>query len=131
MTTRDEFINQLRGTAFGKLTVDTSDEEFFQNETLRPIMKLQNDLLVAVFQRYTVLSKVKFTEFSNEKKLDFIENTIKKDTKFRNTLKGIVIGFFTLEEYNRYRVNSSALGKRITNLLIERLQSQVQLLEIP
>lgn len=130
MTTRDQFISQLRGTAFGKVSIETSEEEFFQNETLRPIMKLQNDLLVAVFNRYITLSKVNFKQFSIEKRLDFIENTIKKDTKFRNTLKGIIIGFFTLEEYNRYSVNSSALGKRITNLLIERLKSQVQLLEI-
>lgn len=125
MTTRDEFIKQFRGSSFGKVTIETSEEEFFQNETLRPIMKLQNDLLLAVFQNYIALSKVKFDQFTTEKKHDFVENAVKKDTKFRNTLKGIVIGFFTLEEYNRYSATSSALGKRITNLLIERIKSQV------
>jgi ATP-dependent Clp protease ATP-binding subunit ClpA len=40
-----------------------------------------------------------------------------------------VIGFFTLEEYNRYQDNAAALHKRITNLLVERIKSQVQLLD--
>lgn len=128
MTTRDAFISQLRGASFGKLTSETSDEEFFQNETLRPILKLQNDLLLLVFQNYVTKSKMDFANFSVEKKLNFIENSIQKDIKFRNSLKGMVLGLFTLEEYNRYISNSSALNKRIMNLTIERLKSQVQLL---
>ena len=128
MTTRDTFIKDFRGESFGKLTAETSAEEFFQNETLRPIMKLQNDLLLAVFQNYIESSKVDFSQISNEKRMIFIENAIKKDIKFQNSLKGIVIGLFTSEEYVRYSSNSSALSKRITNLLLERIKSQVQLL---
>ncbi len=128
MEIRDQFLKEFRGVSFGKLTAETSTEEFFQNETLRPIMKLQNDLLLAFFQNYILKSKVNFSQFSSEKKLNFIENAIKKDIKFRNSLKGMVIGFFTLEEYNRYIVNSTALSKRITNLLVERISSQIQLL---
>ena len=126
---RKTFIKDLRGTSFGKLTSETSAEEFFQNETLRPIMKLQNDLLLAFFKNYIQNSEVNFNQFSTEKKLNFIENAIKKDIKFRNSLKGMVIGFFTLEEYNRYTENATALSKRITNLLVERITSQVQLLD--
>lgn len=128
MNTRDSVISQLRGGAFGKLTSETSADEFFQNETLRPILKLQNDLLLLVFQNYVTKSKMDFGHFSAEKKLNFIENSIQKDIKFRNSLKGMVIGLFTLEEYNRYITNSSALNKRMMNLIIERLKSQVQLL---
>lgn len=128
MTTRDEIISQVRGTSFGKLTSETSEDEFFQNETLRPILKLQNDLLLAVFENYLSKNKVVFQQFSVEKKLNFIENAIQKDIKFRNSLKGMVIGLFTLEEYNRYITNSSALNKRMMNLIIERIKSQVQLI---
>ena len=128
MTTRDAIINQLRGDSFGKLTSETSEDEFFQNETLRPILKLQNDLLLAVFENYLSKNKVVFQQFSVEKKLKFIENAIQKDIKFRNSLKGMVIGLFTLEEYNRYITNSSALNKRMMNLIIERIKSQVQLI---
>jgi hypothetical protein len=129
MTNRDTFIKELRGESFGQLTAETSAEEFFQNETLRPITKLQNDLLLAVFQNYMAKSKIDFRQYSTQKKMDFIESTIKKDIKFQNILRGIVIGFFTLEEYNRYQDNAAALHKRITNLLVERIKSQVQLLD--
>lgn len=128
MATREIFIKEMRGESFGKLTAETSEEEFFQNETLRPIMKLQNDLLVAVFQNFITSSKVDFKQISAEKRMHFIENAIKKDIKFQNLLKGIVIGLFTLEENTRYIHNSSALSKRITNLLVERIKSQVHLL---
>lgn len=129
METREQFLKEFRGPSFGKVSSETSAEEFFQNETLRPIMKLQNDLLVAVFQNYMAKSKIDFRQFSVEKKFIFIENAVKKDIKFQNSLKGLIIGLFTLEEYNRYAANSSALTKRISNLLIERIKSQVQLLE--
>lgn len=131
MTTRETFIKEFRGDSFGKVSTETSAEEFFQNETLRPIMKLQNDLLLAVFQNYMAKSKIDFTQFSVEKKLIFIENAVKKDIKFQNSLKGLIIGLFTLEEYNRYAANSAALTKRISNLLIERIKSQVQILDTP
>ncbi len=58
-----------------------------------------------------------------------IENSIQKDIKFRNALKGMVIGLFTLEEYQTYIQNSSNLNKRMMNMLIERLKSQIQLFE--
>ena len=61
--------------------------------------------------------------------MSYIENVIQKDIKFRNSLKGMVIALFTIDEYTEYIKNSSNLNKRMMNLLIERLKSQVQLLE--
>jgi ATP-dependent Clp protease ATP-binding subunit ClpA len=40
-----------------------------------------------------------------------------------------VIGHFTAEEYSKYIDNSSALNKRMMNLVKERLKSNIQLLE--
>jgi hypothetical protein len=131
MTTRETFIKEFRGDTIGKISAETSAEEFFQNETLRPIVKLQNDLLIAVFQNYIAKSKIDFRQYSVEKKYIFIENAVKKDIKFQNSLKGLIIGLFTLEEYMQYANNSSALTKRISNLLIERIKSQVQLFDTP
>ena len=59
-----------------------------------------------------------------------MENAIQKDIKFRNSLKGMVIGLFTSEEYATYIKNSSSLNKRMMGMLIERLKSQVQLFEV-
>lgn len=112
-----------------KVLPGMSPEEYFQNKTLRPIAKLQNDLLVAVFQNYCRKHKNVFYDLSIEKRLDYIENAIHKDTKFRNGLKGILIGQFTSEEYEQYIQNSSALNKRMMNIVKERLKSNIQLLE--
>ncbi|PIX08560.1 MAG: glyoxalase, partial [Flavobacteriaceae bacterium CG_4_8_14_3_um_filter_34_10] len=51
------------------------------------------------------------------------------DIKFRNALKGMVIGQFTLEEFELYIQNSSALNKRMMHLVIERIKNNIQLLE--
>jgi hypothetical protein len=130
METRDEFISGLRGEIEGTINGFSSLEESFQNQTLRPILKLQNDLFLDVFRNYVSKYKNDFYLYSAEKKLQYIENAIHKDIKFRNSLKGIVIGLFTVSEYNTYIQNSSNLNKRMMNMLIERLKSQVLLFEL-
>ncbi len=112
-----------------KILPNISEEERFQNQTLRPILKLQNDLLLASFQKYIVRGKNRFHELKKDARLDYITNAIQKDIKFRNSLKGIILGQFTLEEYKEYSMNSSALNKRIMNMAIKRLQDQLQFFE--
>ncbi len=129
MIQRDIFIKEFRGEALGIANNQTSSEELFQNEVLRPILKLQNDLFIASFLNYITKNKTDFYSKTIDEKLAIIENTIQKDIKFRNTLKGIIIGLFTSDEYAVYVKNASNLNKRMMNLLTERLRSQVQLFE--
>ena len=105
-----------------------SDEERFQNATMRPILKLQNPLLLAAFINYANKHKGVFHELSLDKRLQYIETAVCKDQKFRNSLKGMLIGQFTIDEYQHYISNSSKLNKRMMNLVIARLQDQMQLL---
>ena len=132
MESRDTYLLKLRPIIpNAKVNAQMSKEEQFQNSTLRPIAKLQHDLLLAVFKNYIKKHKNTFYQLSLENKLDYIENAIQKDIKFRNGLKGIIIGQFTLNEYTDYLQNSSMLNKRMMNIVKERLQSQVQLLIQP
>lgn len=112
-----------------RVHAEMSDAERFQNSTLRPIIKFQNDLIVLAFKNYIRKHKNSFYELSLERKLAFIENAIQKDIKFRNSLKGMVIGQFTLQEYEIYILDSSALNKRMMNMVIERIKDQVQVFE--
>lgn len=128
METRESFINLLRGEAIGTTTNQSSVEEVFQNKTLRPILKLQNDLFIEVYINYAIKQKSIFFDYSPEKKLNYIETSIQRDIKFRNALKGMIIGLFTIDEYSTYIKYSSNLNKRMMNMLIERLKSQVQLI---
>ncbi len=106
-------------------------EERFQNETLRPILKLQNPLFIEVFHQYIEKRKGVFYDLGLEKKLAYIESSLIKDQKFRNSVKGMIIGHFTVTEYRQYSSNSSALNKRMMNIIIERLKDQVQLFDAP
>ncbi|WP_395043827.1 glyoxalase [Flavobacterium sp.] len=129
MEPRDILLLELRGETIGTITEQSSSEEKFQNRTLRPILKLQNDLFVAVFINYAVKQKNIFFTLSPEKKLGYIENTIQRDIKFRNSLKGMIIALFTINEYHEYIKNSSNLNKRMMNMLIERLKNNILLME--
>lgn len=130
MNQRDQHLLRLRPEIpTAKVSDNMSRDEQFQNRTLRPITKLQDELLVEVFRNYIHKHKNTFYGFSVEKKMLFIENAIQRDIKFRNSLKGMVIGQFTLEEYEIYIQNSSSLNKRMMNIVKERLLGNLQLLE--
>lgn len=129
MNSRDTFLKELRGQSIGSLTSQSTAEESFQNEVLRPILKLQNDLFIASFVNYIDENKVDFNSKTIEAKLAVIDNAIQKDIKFRNEMKGIIVGLFTIDEYSIYTKNASNINKRIKNMLLERLKSQVQLFD--
>lgn len=124
----DHLVNMRPDLGQARMHDQMSSQEFFQNNTLRPILKLQNDLILALFRHYVEKHKGVFYELSPERKMDYIESAIHKDMKFRNILKGLVLGQFTLEEYRVYSADSSAINKRILSMIKERLKSQVQVL---
>ncbi|CAN5135240.1 hypothetical protein BH23BAC2_BH23BAC2_07000 [soil metagenome] len=130
MTYRDQCLLNLRPEIpSAKVLSNMTRDEQFQNSTLRPLAKLQENLFVEVFKNYITKHKNTFYGFSIEKRMTFIENAIQKDIKFRNSIKGMMIGQFTLEEYETYIQNSSALNKRMMNIVKERLIFNIQLLE--
>jgi hypothetical protein len=129
MEARDTHLLELRGETFGKVNSQSSSEETFQNRTLRPILKMQNDLFIQVFINYAVKQKNVFFSLTPEKKMVYIENVIQRDIKFRNSLKGMIIALFTIDEYAEYIRISSNLNKRMMNMLVERLKSQLQVIE--
>ena len=125
MQDRDKHLKDLR-PAIPTITEEaiTSMEEQFQNKTLRPILKFQNPLLLKIFHQYILKRKGKFYQLSAEKKIEYIQTNIRNDLKFRNLLAGLVIGQFTLTEFDTYQSNKSELNRRIMSLIIQRLQDQ-------
>lgn len=131
MDARDTALLSLRPQISSiNLNFSVNSDEYFQNNTLRPIAKLQNELLILVFTNYIRKHKNVFYDLTLDQRLYYIDNAIQKDIKFRNSLKGIIIGQFTLNEYETYIENSSALNKRMMNIVAERLKSNIQLFEI-
>ena len=107
-----------------------SDDERFQNETIRPILKLQNPLFILVFKNYIEKRKRVFYDLSLDEKMIYIESSIVKDQSFHNSLKGIIIGHFTVAEYRQYILHFSSLNKRMMNMLIKRLQNQIEVFDL-
>jgi hypothetical protein len=132
MNSRESHLQATRPEILSAIINDNmSADERFQNLVLRPIIKFQNDLLIEVFRNYIKKHKSVFYDLSIEKRLVYIENAIQKDMKFRNSMKGMVIGQFTVKEYLIYIENSSALNKRMMNIVKQRLISKIQLFEKP
>ena len=129
MSSRDSYLKSLRPDILTKtIKTEMSSEEYFQNTVLRPIIKFQNDLLIAVFLQFCTKYKNVFFDLSTEKKILYIESSIIKDSKLRSSFRDLIIGLFSVEEYSEYLKNASALNKRMTGIIKERLISHVQLL---
>lgn len=126
MTDRDIEIRKLRPSI---PTIERGNEantaELFQNETLRPILKMQNELLLTVFRNYIKKRKGVFHGLNAGAKSAYIEKSIRNDLKFRNFLVGLIIGHFTLEEWGIFTENTAELTRRTVTMLTERLQGQV------
>lgn len=130
MNDRDQPLKSIRPEYSSSTINDNmSTDERFQNLVLRPVIQLQHPLLMAAFRNYISKHKNVFFELSLEKRIDYIENAIHKNMKFRNSLKGMIIGMFTIEEYQLYIKNSSALNKRMMNIVKERYLSHIQLFD--
>ncbi|MFT4644088.1 MAG: hypothetical protein ACI8ZX_000486 [Planctomycetota bacterium] len=102
--------------------------EEFQNETLRPIIKLQHDLLIDYFKDYLRIKKINFIELSSPKKLETLHIIFKNDNKFKIELKGLILGHFTTEEYAIYRHSKSDFNKRILAMIQQRIATSVLVL---
>lgn len=129
MSSRDSYLKSLRPDILTKtIKTEMSSEEYFQNKVLRPIIKFQNELLIAVFLQFCTKYKNVFFDLSTEKKILYIESSFTKDSKLRSSFRDLIIGLFSVEEYSEYLKNASALNKRMTGIIKERLISHVQLL---
>ena len=109
------------------LKTPNSVEEKLQNETLRPIIKMQHDLLIAYFKEYLLSKKCKFNQLSELKKAAFIDAAFKRDISFKSELKGMIIGHFTVFEFSIYCSNKSDFNKRILKMIQQRITSVIGL----
>jgi len=98
-------------------------EENFQNETLRPILKLQNDLIITLAQEFLKHRNVSWEKIKEKDPLQWLNLNIKRDIPFKNQLIGMVIGQFNVEELKEYLSFQKEMNKRIINMMTERIVS--------
>lgn len=107
---------------------DTGPIEVFQNQTLRPILKLQNEIFLMLFQDYAGSKIPDFNSLTTDKKINFIEQSLRKDHALRNIFIGMTIGMFTADEMKTYISDKNVFNKRMITMLTERLKSQMKLM---
>ena len=126
MENRDKNIKALRPDL--NLVPTSGAFEQFQNDTLRPILKFQNNLILQICHHQFVKRKRKFFQLSHLEQLEYIDQQISRDKELKHLLFGIIIGQFTALEWIFFAENEKELKKRMTSLLIQRVQSQCSLL---
>ena len=117
--------DKLRPVLKNLINSNTTDLERFQNEVLRPIIKMQNNLLVALFKNYIRNRKIEFNKLKAEVQENKINSILTKDINFKNILLGIIIGHFNKNEIKIYLKSKSELNKRIIQMVKQRLQDNL------
>lgn len=104
---------------------NASKEERFQNEILRPIIKMQHDIILTYFENYLIKMKVNLDGVSGFKKKEIVTNAFGKNQQLKMELRGIILGQLTLKEFRTYTEMTDSINKRIGNMLKERILSSI------
>lgn len=97
-----------------------SDEEEFQNRVIRPLIKMQSDLLLAHVKDKIRSTKTDWHALPPEQKSSFLAQLLTKDNAFKREIIGIIIGQFSLEEHRVYCTLHKELSRRITQIVLNR-----------
>lgn len=97
-----------------------SEIESFQNRVLRPIIKMQSDLLMAHTIDKLRNLKSDWNKVTTPQRREILVNMLTKDQAFRREIVGIVIGHFSLEEHKLYCQIHKEASKRITQIVLNR-----------
>ena len=104
---------------------ESSPVEKFQNEVLRPILKLQNEIFLAFYKAFLARQKSDFNALTQEEKRNFINQSFQSDANLKNTCLGMTLGMLTTEEFEIYNLDDKAYNKRIFTMLSQRISNQL------
>lgn len=103
---------------------DTLDKEAFQNKVIRPIIKMQNNLIMRYFSHYLESRKLRFETLTDQNKRKVIQNAINRDISFKNFFVGLVVGHFDSLELESYLQHTSEYNRRIKQIIFQRILDQ-------
>ncbi|MEC8248841.1 MAG: hypothetical protein VX070_05425 [Bacteroidota bacterium] len=125
-SSREQFILKLRAEIPSIENLgSTKALEIFQNNSLRPILKFQNDALVHVFLLDLRSKKIDLKTFNTKKRLLLIDTNLRTNSNLRQLLLGMVIALFSIDEMEFYNSVYKELNKRIFSMLKVRLKDQL------
>ena len=113
--------NKIRPVLNNLINSNTSNIERFQNEIIRPIIKMQNNFLVVFFEDYLKNRKIEFYILKYEDQENKINTILTKDINFKNILLGSIVGHFDENEIKVYLKSTSEFNKRVIQMIKQRL----------
>jgi len=128
MDNRSQQLKNLRPT----INVDNSkstDLETFQTNTLRPILKFQNDLIITIINQHLAENKIVVKNLTDNKKTERIHEIVKGNLQLKQLFTGITIALFTEKEITFYHENKREVVKRTITMLLERVCTQLDKLQ--
>ena len=118
---RDENLLAMRPhvvTAQGALPM-----EAFQNDVLRPVIKMQHEVFLRAWHRYVVKQKGTFYKLNRPDQEQYILHAYQTNRSFRSFNLGIVFGVLTKVELETFMEHEKELSKRIYSLVAQRVGS--------
>lgn len=107
------------------LDASSSEVELFQNKVLRPIIKLQHELIMCCFSNFIAQNKVLLHGYNKENKKFYLQKLFKTNTELKTELRSLIIGLFTLEEYKHFLSIKPKVIKRINTIIQNRITSSL------
>lgn len=99
--------------------------EFFQNTVLRPIIKMQHDLLINHLSAKLHALKVEWTSLSSLAQRKMLNGLFLKDQAFKHEMIGMIIGQLNQDEYDDYLKEQKELNRRISQMVLERCSDKL------
>jgi catechol 2,3-dioxygenase-like lactoylglutathione lyase family enzyme len=121
---RDERLRQGRPRLDLDTTASTPVEQF-QNETLRPILKLLNPTILRLVAARLARYGVGFADMDRVDQRDRLRNLMTEDNRLKQTLLGMVVGHFTEDELSAYLAHKDEVRRRCVPMLLARAQDQI------
>lgn len=104
-------------------STEQSPVEHFMHHSLRPILKMQHELLRELFLERCHRYKNQFFKIPDKKQLAHIQQALRGNGPFPNNCRGIVLGQLTLEELQFFLKHKAELDKRLRQMTATRLES--------
>lgn len=100
---------------------ELKEEELFQNMVLRPVIKMQHDLLILRVKSYFSSKKVVFHLMDTSKRTRAIESAFQNDLALKKEIQGMIIGQLTQDEFKLYLNWERSVNKRIVQMVRNRM----------
>ena len=100
---------------------ELKEEELFQNMVLRPVIKMQHDLLIMRVKSHFSSKRVLFNVMDNKKRTEAINKTFQSDYSLKKEIQGMIIGQLSLAEFQQYLKSERSINKRIIQMVRNRM----------